>query len=102
MFIRSIFLTVAIGKMITARRFSCSAAKSCLNQIFFVTSQCFSEENSDERLFLDEIVDNFFLREGTLIVPKLRLARINSARDHIPVLRTFLNEKAHPLYNVID
>ena len=68
----------------------------------FCYGQCFSEENSDERLFLDEIVDNFFLREGTLIVPKLRLARINSARDHIPVLRTFLNEKAHPLYNVID
>lgn len=68
----------------------------------FCYGQCFSEDSGDERLFLDEIVDNFFLRQGTLVVPKLRLARINSGRDHIPVLRTFLNEKAHPLYNVID
>lgn len=68
----------------------------------FCYGQCFSEESSDESLFLDQIVDEFFLRQGTLIIPKLRLARINSIRDHIPVLRTFLNEKAHPLYNVID
>lgn len=68
----------------------------------FCYGQCVSQESNGEKLFLDQIIDEFSLRQGTLIVPKLRLARINSARDHIPVFRTFLNEKAHPLYNVID
>lgn len=66
----------------------------------FCYGQCPPSMIAEGQSFLDLIVDDFGLRDGVFIWPKLRLARIKNYRDHIPVLRTFLNEKAHPMYNV--
>lgn len=66
----------------------------------FCYGQCLSETETGETKFLDLILDGFNLRDGTLLIPKLRLAKLNSDLDHLPVLRTFLNEKAHPIYDV--
>jgi hypothetical protein len=66
----------------------------------FCYGQCLSEIETGESKFLDLILDGFNLRDGLFVMNKLRLAKLNSDRDHIPVLRTFLNEKAHPMYNV--
>lgn len=68
----------------------------------FCYGQCLSEIETGETKFLDMILDEFSLRDGLFVMPTLRLARINNIRDHIPVLRTFLNQKARPMYNVKD
>ncbi|SRR3989344_4328599 len=61
--------------------------------------QCPSAFITTDKLFLEYILGNFGLLEDC-VLPKLRLAKINNDLDHLPVLRTFLTEKAHPLYNV--
>lgn len=71
------------------------------NSTMFCYGQCPTSVNTDVS-FIDEIVDSFGLREGVLVNPRLRLARIKSYLDHLPVLRTFLKESAHPLYGVLN
>jgi len=68
----------------------------------FCYGQCPSAYTTSGELFLEHLVDYFDLSDGIFSRPTLRLAKIDSENDHIEVLRTFLNEKASPLYNVLD
>ena len=64
----SVSLTAAIGNMITTRRFPCSLDQILLNQICFVTYQCFLKTVVAKDYSWIEIVD-IFSAAGNLVVP---------------------------------